>query len=87
MALMTETVMPNSMIIPANATIPKGTAARIGSKVTAAQIVGMAMVETTAVNSILTVRNPEGTAAALTITPLAGGTRPVSAHLVITQLQ
>jgi len=51
------------------------------------QIVGMAIVETTVINSILTVRNPEGTAAALTITPLAGGTRPVSAHLVITQLQ
>jgi len=50
------------------------------------QIVGMALVETTSVNSVLTVRNPEGTAAALTITPLAGGTRPVSAHLVITQL-
>ena len=51
------------------------------------QIVGMAIVETTAVNSVLTVRNPEGTAEALTITPLAGGTRPVSAHLVITQIQ
>ena len=53
----------------------------------ASQIVGMAIVTTTTVNSILTVRNPEGTAAALTITPLAGGTRPVSAHLVITQIQ
>jgi len=51
------------------------------------QIVGMAIVETTSVNSVLTVRNPEGTAAALTITPLAGGTRPVSAHLVITRIQ
>ncbi len=51
------------------------------------QIVGMAIVETTVINSVLTVRNPEGTAAALTITPLAGGTRPVSAHLVIIQLQ
>ena len=50
------------------------------------QIVGMAIVETTSPDSTLTVRNPEGTAAALTITPLAGGTRPVSAHLVITQL-
>lgn len=50
------------------------------------QIVGMAVVTTTAVNSVLTVRNPAGNAAALTITPLAGGTRPVSAHLVITQL-
>ncbi len=51
------------------------------------QIIGMAIVETTVINSVLTVRNPEGTAAALTITPLAGGTRPVSAHLVITQIQ
>lgn len=51
------------------------------------QIVGMAIVETTSVNSILTVRNLAGNAAALTITPLAGGTRPVSAHLVITQIQ
>lgn len=53
----------------------------------ASQIIGMAIVTTTVINSILTVRNPEGTAAALTITPLAGGTRPVSAHLVIVQLQ
>ena len=51
------------------------------------QIVGMAIVETTVINSVLTVRNPEGTAEALTITPLAGGTRPVSAHLVITRIQ
>ena len=50
------------------------------------QIVGMALVETTTADSVLTVRNPEGTAAALTITPLAGGTRPVSAHLVITRI-
>lgn len=51
------------------------------------QIIGMAVVTTTVINSVLTVRNPEGTAAALTITPLAGGTRPVYAHLVITQIQ
>lgn len=51
------------------------------------QIVGMALVETTTENSVLTVRNPEGTAEALTITPLAGGVRPVSAHLVIVQIQ
>ncbi len=53
----------------------------------ASQIIGMAIVETTVINSILTVRNPAGNAAALTITPLAGGTRAVSAHLVIVQLQ
>lgn len=51
------------------------------------QIVGMALVETTVTDSVLTVRNPDGTAAALTITPLAGGTRSVSAHLVIMQIQ
>lgn len=49
-------------------------------------IIGMAIVTTTAVNSVLTVRNPAGNAAALTITPLAGSTRSVSAHLVITQI-
>ena len=51
-----------------------------------AQIVGMTIIVTTAENAVLTVRNPEGTGNALTLTPSAGGTRPVSAHLVITQL-
>jgi hypothetical protein len=58
----------------------------VGRATGTSQIVGMALVETSAINSILTVRNPAGNAAALTITPLAGGTRPVSAHLVITQI-
>jgi predicted Abi (CAAX) family protease len=51
------------------------------------QIAVMSLVTTTVINSILTVRNPAGNSTALTITPLAGGTRPVSAHLVITQIQ
>ena len=59
----------------------------VGRATGTSQIVEMAVVETTAINSILTVRNPAGNAAALTITPLAGGTRPVSAHLVIMQIQ
>ena len=50
------------------------------------EIVGIAIISTTTTNSILTVRNPAGNAAALTVTPLAGGTRPVFAHLVITQI-
>lgn len=58
----------------------------VGRATGTSQIAGMAIIETTVINSVLTVRNPEGTAA-LTITPLAGGTRPVSAHLVITQIQ
>ena len=53
----------------------------------ASQITGMAIIETTAADSVLTVRNPAGNAAALTITPLAGGTRPVSAHLMIVQIR
>ena len=52
----------------------------------ASQITGMAIIETTTADSILTVRNPAGNAA-LTITPLAGGTRPVSAHLMIVQIR
>ncbi len=51
------------------------------------QISGVSLVRTTSANSVLTVRNPTGNAAALTITPLAGGSEPVSAHLVITRLQ
>ena len=51
------------------------------------QITGMALVQTNAINSVITVRNPAGNSTALTITPLAGGTRPVSAHLVITRIQ
>ncbi|MBE6573834.1 MAG: collagen-like protein [Ruminococcaceae bacterium] len=58
----------------------------VGRATGTSQIVGMALVETTTENALLTLRNPVGNAAALTITPGAGGTNPVSAHLVITQL-
>lgn len=58
----------------------------VGRATGTSQIVGMALVDTTVINSILTVRNPAGNTPALTITPLAGGTRPVSAHLVIMQI-
>ncbi|SDN52278.1 collagen-like protein [Bacillus sp. OK048] len=59
----------------------------VGRATGTSQIVGMALVQTSVINSILTVRNPAGNSPALTITPLAGGTRPVSAHLVITRLR
>jgi len=58
----------------------------VGRATGTSQIVGMAIVETTAANATLSVRNPADNAAALTVTPNSGGTRPVSAHLVITQL-
>lgn len=59
----------------------------VGRATGTSQIIGMAIVTTTSINSILTVRNPADNATALTITPSAGGTQPVSAHLVIIQLQ
>jgi hypothetical protein len=59
----------------------------VGRATGTSQLVGTAIVLTTLPNSVLTVRNPLGNAAALTITPVAGGTRVVSAHLVITQIQ
>ena len=50
------------------------------------QIVGMSLVTTAVANSVLTVRNPAGTVPPITLTPSAGGLRPVSAHLLITQI-
>jgi hypothetical protein len=58
----------------------------VGRATGTGQIMGTALVQTTSNNSVLTVRNPAGNSTALTITPLAGGTRPVSAHLTITKI-
>jgi hypothetical protein len=59
----------------------------VGRATGTSQIVGMSLVTTAAINSVLTVRNPSGNSTALTITPIAGGTRSVSAQLVIAQIQ
>ncbi len=59
----------------------------VGRATGTSQFTGMSLVTTTVANSVLTVRNPAGNSTALTITSLAGGTSPVSAHLVITQIQ
>lgn len=59
----------------------------VGRATGTSQIVGMALVQTSVINSILTVRNPSANSTALTITPLAGGADPVSAHLIITRIQ
>ena len=50
------------------------------------QIVGDALVTTTAPGSSVEVRNPAGNTPALTITPVAGGTHPVAASIAIQQL-
>lgn len=49
-------------------------------------ITGTVIVTTTTANNVLTVRNPTANAAALTVTPTAGGTLPSTAHLTIVQL-
>jgi hypothetical protein len=58
----------------------------VGRATGTSQIVGESLVRTTTVNALLEVVNPAGNTPALTITPLAGGTRPVSASLVIQKL-
>ena len=55
----------------------------VGRATGTSDISEQALIDTTAVNSILTVRNPAGNSTALSITPLAGGTRPVSDSLLI----
>jgi hypothetical protein len=59
----------------------------VGRATGTSQIMETAIITTTSVNSILRVLNPAGESTALTITPLAGGTRPVSAHLVIMRIE
>ena len=59
----------------------------VGRATGTSQIVSVAIVKTTSVNSVLSVVNPAGETTALTITPLAGGTDPVSAHLTILRIQ
>ena len=59
----------------------------VGRATGTSQIVETALVRTFVTNSTLQVRNPVGEFVALTVTPLAGGTHSVSAHLVITRFQ
>lgn len=59
----------------------------VGRATGTSQIVETALVRTSTINSTLQVRNPAGESVALGVTPLAGGTNPVSAHLVIIRFQ
>jgi BclA-like protein/collagen triple helix repeat protein len=59
----------------------------VGRATGTSQIVETALVRTVVTNSTLQVRNPAGESTALSVTPLGGGTNPVSAHLVITRFQ
>ncbi len=56
----------------------------VAGRATGTSLLGMTtLVETTSANQVLTVRNPTGNSTALTVTPIAGGTRPVAATLLI----
>lgn len=59
----------------------------VGRATGTSQIHGHTMITTTLPNSVLQVVNPSGNPIALTINPTAGGTRAVSANLVITRIQ
>ncbi len=60
----------------------------VTGKVTgSSQIVGMVLIQTTTENSILTLSNPKDSPVSLKVTPATIGTHPVSAHLLITQIQ
>ncbi len=60
---------------------------RVGRDTGTSQIVGLSIVTTVGPNTTLEVINPTGNTPALTITPIAGGTQSVSAHLTITRLR
>jgi len=49
----------------------------------ATPIAGTTLIQTTTLGSVLTINNPSSAAAALTITPLAGGPGPDMATLII----
>jgi hypothetical protein len=58
----------------------------VGRATGTSQIVMDVLVEATGTGSVLTVRNPAANGNNLTITPLAGGTQPSSATLLIERL-
>ncbi len=51
------------------------------------QIVGETIITTTLPNTVITLVNPSGNPVAITLNPSAGGTRAVSANLIITRMQ
>jgi hypothetical protein len=58
----------------------------VGRATGTSQLYGTSLIQTSSSNSVLRIINPSGESTALTITPVAGGTKPVSAHLVIMQI-
>jgi hypothetical protein len=59
----------------------------VGRATGTTQLTGTCLIQTSVVNSTLTVRHPAASSNAVTITNMAGGPGPVSAHLVIMQVK
>lgn len=75
---------PAQLVLTLNGAELRGTVT--GRDTGTAQLVGMAAVEADA-GATLSVRNPASNPTALALTPVAGGTEPVSAHLVIVRVR
>lgn len=80
-----STVEPGQLILQLNGTDIATSV--VGRATGTSQIVGNTYITTTSPNSILTVANPSGNPIALTVSPIAGGTRAVSANIIITRIQ
>jgi len=78
------TVNPGQLVLGLNALQLMQTVVGTGNEFT--QIVGLAYITTTAVNSVLSVINDIINGIPFTIAPNNGGLDPVSAHLTIKQL-
>ena len=59
----------------------------VGRATGTSQLVGNCLIKINNENTIVSVRNPASETTALTITPVAGGTQSVSAHLVFLQIE
>lgn len=59
----------------------------VGRTTGTTQLIKISLITTTIEDSTLAVRNPTNNTTALTITPLAGGTNPVTSNLTILQIR
>lgn len=59
----------------------------VGRDTSTSQLIGTFIILTTEIGTTLKIINPSNNPTTLTITPSAGGSNPVSVHLVITLLQ
>jgi hypothetical protein len=76
---------PGQLLLKVNGTEDLTTVA--GRATGTSQLTGTEILTTTAINTVISIVNPTGNSTALTITPYAGGTKPVAATLIITRIQ